>query len=111
MAINDIATHQDGIDAAVAEIRGLGRKSIGVVADVTDENQVDSMIDSIVAELGSLDCIVANAGIAKTMPLLDTKMADRKTVIDVNVHGLMNTYVSAARQMVKQGRGGRIIGA
>ncbi|KAL8292513.1 hypothetical protein RQP46_001125 [Phenoliferia psychrophenolica] len=111
VAINDIPAKQAGIDSAVAAIQALGRKSVGVVADVTDEEQVENMIAKVVAALGSLDCMVANAGICKTISLLQMTAADRKAIIDVNVHGLMNSYICAAKQMVKQGKGGRIIGA
>ncbi|KAL8287322.1 hypothetical protein RQP46_003774 [Phenoliferia psychrophenolica] len=109
VAINDVAANQAGIDSAVAQVRALGRKAIGIAADVTDEEQVEAMFASIVAALGSLDCCVANAGIAKTGRLVDQTAADRKLIMDVNVHGVMNTSISAARQMIKQGKGGRII--
>ena len=111
VAINDIAANQAGIDLAVNAIESLGRKAVGVVADVTDEEQVEQMVSKTVEALGSLDVMVANAGVCQVKPLLETTAADRKFIMDVNVHGLMNTFVSAARQMVKQGKGGRIIGA
>ncbi|KAL8280143.1 hypothetical protein RQP46_007473 [Phenoliferia psychrophenolica] len=109
VAITDVAANQAGIEAAVAQIRALGRRSFGIAADVTDDKQVESMIASIVAAFGSLDCCVANAGVARTGALVDQTAADRKLIMDVNVHGVMNTAISAARHMIKQGTGGRII--
>lgn len=111
VTINDIAANQAGIDLAVNAIESLGRKAVGVVADVTDEEQVEQMVAKTVEALGSLDVMVANAGVCQVKPLLETTAADRQFIMDVNVHGLMNTFVSAARQMVKQGKGGWIIGA
>lgn len=69
------------------------------------------MIAEVVKSLGSLDCLVANAGIAAVGSLLDSTEEGRKVMFDVNVHGVMNCEIAAARQMVKQGEGGRIIGA
>ncbi|KAL8287293.1 hypothetical protein RQP46_003745 [Phenoliferia psychrophenolica] len=111
ISINDVSANQAGIDSAVAQIIALGRKAVGVAGDVSDEAQVDALVAATVEALGSLDCMVANAGICQVKPLLETTAADRKLLVDVNVHGLMNCFVSAARQMVKQGNGGRIIGA
>ncbi|KAI5476354.1 acetoin dehydrogenase-like protein [Pseudohyphozyma bogoriensis] len=117
VAINDIAANQAGIDAAVKQIEALGRRSVGVVADVSSSDETDAMVAKVVAALGKLDTAVANAGIAEVKvtldasPILETTEADRKRMLDVNIHGVFNTYISAAKQMVKQGHGGRILGA
>ncbi|KAK4701650.1 hypothetical protein P7C70_g4578, partial [Phenoliferia sp. Uapishka_3] len=111
IAINDVESNLPGIEAAVERIVGLGRKAVGVVADVTDDEAVEAMVQEVVNKLGRLECITANAGICQVKPLLERTAADRKKCMDVNVLGLMNMFVSAARQMVKQGNGGRIIGA
>jgi len=62
------------------------------------------------AELGSLDIFVANAGIAQTKALLDVTPEEYDKVHAVNGRGVLLCYTEAARQMIKQGTGGKIIG-
>ena len=112
MAINDIGASQSGIDGVVKEIEALGRKSIGIAADVSDSEATDRMVDEVVSKLGRLDVAVANAGIAQIKPLLDSTAEERRQMVNINCEGVMNTYISAAKQMRKQGLGDyRIIGA
>ncbi|KAL8279793.1 hypothetical protein RQP46_007888 [Phenoliferia psychrophenolica] len=111
VAINDIPRNQAQIDVMVAAIKALGRRSVGVPADVSSSDACDTMVATVVATLGRLDCMVANAGICHIGPLLETTEAERKAVMDVNCLGLFNQYIAAAKQMVKQGEGGRILGA
>lgn len=94
VAINDVGQNQKGIDEVVASIRALGRRSVGVVADVSSSDQCDSMVAAVVAALGRLDTMVANAGIADVQPLLETTEADRERMLSVNCHGLMNSCKS-----------------
>jgi meso-butanediol dehydrogenase/(S,S)-butanediol dehydrogenase/diacetyl reductase len=55
--------------------------------------------------------MVANAGIAMTAPLVETTAQQWQEIMDVNVKGVFHCYRSAARHMIAQGRGGRLIGA
>src|SRR5512134_2741362 len=59
IAGRDAAKHA----AALAELEGLGGKSIGVIADVTDRSDVERMVAETVEQLGGLDILIANAGI------------------------------------------------
>lgn len=112
MAINDIPAASAASQLVVSEIRALGRKAFCVLADVTSAPDVEEMVEKVAAELGSVDVVIANAGIAGAIkPLLELTAAERGRVLAVNIEGLMNTYIAGARQMVKQGKGGRIIGA
>ena len=54
--------------------------------------------------------MIANAGIAQVKPLLDLTEDDVRRVFEVNVFGLFNSYSVAAKQMIKQGSPGKIIG-
>jgi len=69
------------------------------------------MVDSVAADLGSVDIMVANAGIAQVKALIDCQPADLARISDVNYTGVANCYIAAAKQMIKQGKEGRIIGA
>jgi meso-butanediol dehydrogenase/(S,S)-butanediol dehydrogenase/diacetyl reductase len=94
------------LDACAAELGALG-----VPVDVVDPEAVDAAVAAHVAEHGGLDVLVANAGIAVTAPLLETTADDLQRILDVNLKGVFHCYQAAARQMIAQGRGGRLIGA
>lgn len=59
VAINDIVSKREKIDAVVDEIRALGRESVAVPADVGSETEVKAMVDQTVAALGALDVVRA----------------------------------------------------
>ncbi|KII85534.1 hypothetical protein PLICRDRAFT_145303 [Plicaturopsis crispa FD-325 SS-3] len=111
VAVNDIAAKKVDLESLRADIEKKGRKSRCVFADVSVEEQVKTMIDTVVAELGGLDVMVANAGVITWAPFFDTSVADWDRIFNVNVKGVMLCYKYAGQRMVAQGRGGRIIGA
>jgi NAD(P)-dependent dehydrogenase (short-subunit alcohol dehydrogenase family) len=95
----------------VKEIKALGRSAYGHVADVSIRSEVEALIEASVQNLGNLDVMVANAGIAQVKALLDLSDEDVRRMFDVNVFGVFNCYSAAAKQMIKQGGGGKVIGA
>ncbi|OSX63546.1 hypothetical protein POSPLADRAFT_1138933 [Postia placenta MAD-698-R-SB12] len=109
VAVNDTASKSEQLEEVVSQIRAKGRRAIAVLADVTQETQVEDMVSQVVEQLGSLD-MVANAGVLVVQPIMEVSAADWDRVMAVNVRGTMLCYKYAAKQMVKQGRGGRIIG-
>ena len=111
MCINDIQANKDGIDQAVKEIESNGRKAVGLVADVTKIEEVEKMIETSVQALGPLNFMVANAGIAQVKPILEVTQEDWTTMFDVNARGVFNCYQAAAKAMIKQETGGKIVGA
>ncbi|KIW08873.1 uncharacterized protein PV09_00797 [Verruconis gallopava] len=110
ICINDVMANKAGIDDVVAQIRSKGRKATGFVADVSKLSEVDDMVQHSVSELGNLDTMVANAGIAQVKALLDLNEKDLRRMFEVNVFGVYNCYVSAARQMIAQKTPGKLIG-
>ena len=100
---------KDDLDARVQDIRALERRGLSLIADVTQYDQVNSMIDRAVLEMGRLDIVASNAGIIRWEHFLDITPANLRAVVDVNIKG--NAYVcrAAARHMIAQGEGGRII--
>lgn len=82
-----------------------------VTGDVSIENDVQRVIDDSVKTLGSLDVMVANAGIAQVKPLLEISTEDWDHMMAVNLRGVFLSYQLAAKQMISQGNGGKIIGA
>ncbi|VDC04969.1 unnamed protein product [Peniophora sp. CBMAI 1063] len=114
---------RDGHDVALADLRGsaidkvakeveaLGRRSLPLYADVTREEDVKQLVDDAAEGLGSVDIMVANAGIVTYDTVLDTSLERFQEVMAVNAQGVFLCYKHAGLKMVEQGRGGRIIGA
>ncbi|KAJ6545484.1 short chain oxidoreductase [Mycena capillaripes] len=113
IALNDIASKSNELQGVEAEIAalGLGRKMGVFTADVAVEDEVRGLLSSVVEKLGGIDVMVANAGICKPGSFLDVSIDDWDCTFAVNVRGVFLCYQYAAKQMVAQGRGGRIIGA
>jgi len=111
VCINDIAANSSLVDSVVSEIKALGRDSISHVADVSNLSEVESLVSTCVEKLGPLTVMIANAGIAHGKPILEMTEQDIRGIFDVNVIGVFNCYSAAAKQMIKQGSGGKIIGA
>ncbi|USW53483.1 Putative short-chain dehydrogenase/reductase SDR, NAD(P)-binding domain superfamily [Septoria linicola] len=103
VAINDISANKSGAEEVAKEIQGLGRKSTVAIADVSKLKEVEQMIQDVVKELGPLNTMVANAGIAQVKPLLDLTEEDFENMFRVNVFGVQNCYQAAAKQIIKQG--------
>ncbi|KAJ7217023.1 hypothetical protein GGX14DRAFT_440172 [Mycena pura] len=100
------------LNGLVEEIEALGRKAHPIATDVSKEAEVQAMVDATVSALGRLDVMVANAGVgSRAASILDADVAEWENIWDVNIRGVIFCYKHAARQMVKQGDGGRIIGA
>jgi NAD(P)-dependent dehydrogenase (short-subunit alcohol dehydrogenase family) len=109
MESNRIGT-QGELDAAVAEVRALGVAAEGQALDVTDEAGVEVAFDACVRKLGRLDILVNNAGIGYLIhPLAETPKASWDAVLGVNLTGAFLCSRAAARIMIKQGKGGRIV--
>lgn len=111
VCINDISANKSGIDEVVSEIQSSGRKATGFVADVSKASEVEALVSHSVSELGDLDTMIANAGIAQVKALLDLEVEDMRRMFDVNFFGVFNCYTAGARQMIKQGHGGKLLAA
>ncbi|CAF2895143.1 unnamed protein product [Rotaria sp. Silwood2] len=111
VAVNDIEASSSDLQKVQQEIEEIGRKSIAIIADVSDSKSVEKMIQDAAENLGSLDVVVANAGIGEVKSLLDTTVEEWDRVFAVNLRGVFLCYKEAAKIMIKQGRGGKIIGA
>ncbi|KAF2207743.1 hypothetical protein CERZMDRAFT_102008 [Cercospora zeae-maydis SCOH1-5] len=103
VAVNDIAANKSGAEEVAKEIQNLGRKSTVAIADVSKLKEVEDMIQHAVNELGPLNTMVANAGIAQVKALLDLTEEDFENMFRVNVFGVNNCYQAAAKQIIKQG--------
>src|SRR3989440_6803620 len=93
----------------VDEITGSNGKATAVAVDVRNQQQVQALIDTAVNQFGGLNVLVNNAGVGKIIPFLETTEQDWDFMFDVNCKGLLWCSQAAARVMVAQGRGGKII--
>lgn len=80
-----------------------------VETDVSDEESVKNMISATVAEFGAVDILVNNAGIYPQIPLSKMTKDDFDKVIAVNLRGVFLTTEAVSKQMIVQGKGGKII--
>jgi glucose 1-dehydrogenase len=90
-------------------IKSFGGKTIAVAADVSKPDQVQNLVDSAVSAFGRLDIVVNNAGIEKKFAFVDYPLDVVEKILAVNLVGPFLVSQAAARQMIKQGQGGRVI--
>ncbi|KAH9932234.1 NAD-P-binding protein [Fomitopsis serialis] len=111
VAVNDIPSNADNLNSVVKEIEAKGRKALPVLGDVSEDDTVKAMVEKTVEVLGRLDVMVANAAVAIISEIVDLDVKQFDRALAINVRGVMLCYKYAAKQMVKQGNGGRILGA
>lgn len=107
-----INTHPGGKHSgpeSFQDVLALNPKSLVLPANVNDRAGVEAMISQIAEKLGRLDIVVNNAGIEIQKPFLEVTDDEWNKVISVNLYGSFLVSQLAARQMVKQGGGGKLI--
>lgn len=109
MAAGDIGTSEE-MEQIAEELRGRGAQALAVPCDVRSEASCEALAARAVEAFGGLDIWVNNAGIGYIMkPLLETSASEWEAVIGVNLSGAFYGTKAAARQMIRAGKGGRII--
>ncbi|MGH9717569.1 MAG: SDR family NAD(P)-dependent oxidoreductase [Candidatus Acidiferrales bacterium] len=93
------------VESAAEEIRGLGRKSLAVPADVTDVASLESLLRATVAEFGSVDILVNSAGTTKRTPTLQVSDEEWNQIIDTNLNGTLRACKIFGRHMIDRGYG------
>ena len=105
----DYVVHPEATAELEREIAKLGCQTIGVDADVSKIDDLQKLVDAAVAHFGRLDILVNNAGIETRTSVLDTTEDQYDTVLKINLKSAFFGTQIAAKQMIKQGEGGRII--
>ncbi len=108
VALNDVEQARDELDAVAEEVRRAGGETIVVPGDVTDGEQVNTMVKQVTAEAGRLDVLVNNAGITRDGLLVRMTDDQWRSVLEVNLTGAFLCSRAAAKVMLRQ-RSGRII--
>jgi NAD(P)-dependent dehydrogenase (short-subunit alcohol dehydrogenase family) len=102
-------TDQEGAEATAEEVRGHGRRAAVARMDLTDLPAAADVIDRLAGELGRVDVLVNNAGTGTATPFLDLDLDTVRQVVDVDLVGPFLCGQRAARRMIDQGDGGRIV--
>ena len=110
-AVAVLALHPDTAARAVDDIATGGGSAIAIAGDVSHEGDVRRAVDETVAAFGRLDIMVNNAATTAIGPLVETTTETWDQLMEVNLRGVFLGCREAARQMIAQGTGGRIINA
>ena len=105
----DYVSHPDATEALERQVAALGDQAIGIDADVSQVADLQRLIAATVKALGRVDIMVNNAGIETRTSVLDTTEQQYDKVLEVNLKSAFFGTQLAAKQMIKQGGGGRII--
>ena len=107
VAIGDL--NAEGACEVATRIEDEGGRAIGIGVDVADRQQVHSMIQQTVDAFGELHVIFNNAGFNRPMHFLDVTEENWNAVLRVNALGVLIGMQEAAKQMISQGGGGKIV--
>jgi glucose 1-dehydrogenase len=105
----DYVTHPEATEALEKQVHAMGDQVIGVDADVSKISDLQNLIGAAVKNFGRLDIMVNNAGIETRTSVLDTSEEQYNRVLAINLKSAFFGTQLAAKQMIKQGGGGRII--
>lgn len=107
-----------GADVAIVDINGdkaqetateiakaTGQKAIAIKTDVTDQDQVEDMVKTVVDQLGGLDAAFNNAGMCLNIPAEEMSYKDWLKVVNLNLNSVFLCSTAAGRYMLKQGHG------
>ena len=102
VAVNYVAG-DDAANAVVETIKGFGVKSAAYKADVSNEDQVAAMFKSMIADFGTVDILVANAGLQRDAAFTEMTLAQWNTVMGVNLTGQFLCAREAVREFKRRG--------
>lgn len=103
VAVNYVARPEEA-RAVTDQITAMGGQAIALHADVSNEMQVEAMFAAAVAAFGTLDIVVANAGLQRDAPFEELTLQQWNTVIDVNLTGQFLCARGAVREFLRRGR-------
>lgn len=109
---------REGATVAIADINmerarkaaaDIGPEAYAVELDVTRQDSIDAAIDAAVKQAGGLDILINNAALFDLAPIVEITRESYEKLFSINVAGTLFTLQAAAKQMIAQGRGGKII--
>ena len=96
-------------EAVAKAAASLGPQAHAVQMDITRQDSIDAGFVEAVAKMGGLDILVNNAALFTAAPIVEITRADYERLFAVNVAGTLFCMQAAARQMIAQGKGGKIV--
>lgn len=99
----------DGANVVAEQIRQAGGKAIGIAMDVTDEDQVNQGVATLIAEFGAVDILVSNAGVQMIDPIHKFDFAKWKKMLAIHLDGAFLTTKAVLDNMYQNNRGGVVI--
>ena len=103
------ASRPGGAGETVEKISALGRKSAEVAGDMSDKAVPVRLIEEITQRFGRIDILINNAGTIRRSPAVDFSEEDWEFVLEVNLSSIFRLSQAAARKMIEQGTGGKIV--
>jgi glucose 1-dehydrogenase len=105
----DYVADEQATEDLEKQVVALGDQAIGVDADVSKVDDLQRLVDAAVKAFGRVDIMVNNAGVETRTSILDTTEAQYEKVMEINLKSAFFGTQIAAKQMIAQGDGGRII--
>jgi 3-oxoacyl-[acyl-carrier protein] reductase len=110
VAVCDVETEGDELEAVTEEVKKLGRHALATQTDVSRKSEVDNLVQKVVDELGTIDILVNNAaigttGVAYEPPFFETPESEWDRVIDVNLKGNYFCASAAGKIMIERRKG------
>ncbi|MFK4225082.1 SDR family oxidoreductase [Streptomyces sp. NPDC019890] len=102
VGVNYVAD-RDAAEQVVEEIKSFGVRAAAYEADVSKEEQVVAMVDGMVQEFGTIDILVANAGLQRDARLVDMTLAQWQKVLDVNLTGQFLCAREVTKEFLRRG--------
>ncbi|QHE73210.1 mycofactocin-coupled SDR family oxidoreductase [Rhodococcus sp. WAY2] len=100
---------EDDLNETVKLVEKLDRRILGLVGDVRNQADLDSAVESGLAEFGRIDVVVANAGAWSTGPFWEIPEEQWKDVVDIDLLGVMRTLKAVTPHMIERGTGSMIV--
>ncbi len=109
---------QEGASVVIADLlaedarltaQALAGDTLSVAVDITRQESIDHMVETVLDRFDHIDILVNNAGVFEMSPIVEITPESYDRVFNVNVKGLLFTVQAVARQMIAQGTGGKII--
>ncbi|MCS0599634.1 SDR family oxidoreductase [Streptomyces sp. LP11] len=102
VVVNYVARREDA-ENVVEEITSFGVRAAAYEADVSNEDQVVAMTDRMIEEFGTIDILIANAGLQRDAPVTDMTLAQWQKVLDVNLTGQFLCAREATKEFLRRG--------
>jgi NAD(P)-dependent dehydrogenase (short-subunit alcohol dehydrogenase family) len=101
----------EGATVAIADLKPPANPGTAefIQTDITSETSIGALVDAVIARHGRLDILINSAGIGRSLPFLETPVADLDLILAVNLRGTFLAGQAAARAMIAGGQGGAII--